>query len=173
MYGILPKETWHLLWLLIPILVWWVTRQLAKRQNLSILHNSILAVSYWEELLFRGIIFGLVLSVWSSLWPALIVSSLVFGVFHLRNLWWSSRKQVLINCLYAGLVFGPIVGLVRWWQGDIYLGIAIHAIHNFAFFGTPAKAQQPTDKFLVSKQHNMNWFERFFSGFWLMKVNKP
>lgn len=167
MFGLIPTHPWHLLFLLVPVGMWWVTLPNAKQHHVTILHNSSLAVSYWEELLFRGLIFGAAASIWHSLWPALIVSSLLFGLFHLRNLWWLSGRQVLVNCLYAGLVFGPIVCLIRWWTGDIYLGIAIHAIHNLIIIRIPTK-QRPTNKFLLSKEGNMNSFERLFSGFWLI-----
>lgn len=168
MFGLQPTHNYHLLFLLVPLIAWLTTRTIAKRQSITILHNSSLAVSYWEELIFRSLVYGLTLTVINNAVIAIVISAALFGVFHLRNLWWSSRKQVLVNCLYAGLLFGPVVGLLRWWTGDIYLGIAIHAFHNFMIISLPTKAPKPTNKFLLSKQNNMNWFEYLFSGFWLM-----
>lgn len=167
MFGLQPTHDYHLLFLLVPLIAWLLTRAAAQRQSITILHNSSLGVSYWEEVLFRSLIYGLTFVVVNNAIIAIIVSSALFGIFHLRNLWWSSRQQVIFNCLYAGLFFGPIVGLVRWWTGDVYLGIAIHAIHNFSVISIPAR-NKPTNKFLLSKQNNMNWFEFLFSGFWLM-----
>jgi membrane protease YdiL (CAAX protease family) len=154
------------LWLLVPLLAWFATRKRAQAHHLTIWHNSALAVSFWEELLFRGLIYGGVVSATHSALAAIIVSSLLFGLFHLRNLWWAPRKQVLINCLYTGLLIGPLLALVRWWTGDLYLCIALHAIHNFASLITSTH-RIPTDNFLLSRQDNMNWFERLFSGLWL------
>lgn len=167
MFGLYPAHVYSVLFLFVPLILWLVGLPRAKKRQLSIMHNSSFAVSFWEEILFRGIIFGLTLHVSDSLLAALIVSSLLFGLFHLRNLWWASPKQVLINCLYTGLILGPMLGLVRWWSGDIYLCIALHALHNFLSENFAANA--PTDRFLRSKQGSMNWFERFFSGFWLTK----
>jgi len=165
-FGLHPTHIWHLLALPIPILVWYVGLSVSRRRHITIFHNSSLAVSYWEEVLFRSIIWGVVVFLWHSQLLALITSSLLFGLFHLRNLWWASRKQVLLNCLYTGLVFAQLVGLVRWWSGDIYLGIAIHALHNFVSMYGAGANKTPTDAYLRSQRHKMNWFEKAFSGWW-------
>ncbi len=168
MLGLIPFQNWHLLWLLIPVAGWVLTRSFARKYHIVTWHNSTLAVSYWEELLFRGVIYGIVTALWRNALAAIIASSMLFGLFHLRNLWWASRRQVFINCLYTGLLFGPFIALARFWTGDIYLGIALHALHNFGFMVFSAR-KLPTDKMLLLKQSNMNWFERFFSGMWLQK----
>lgn len=164
-FGLVPAHLWHLLALLVPVLLWRLKLGEARKQHIVVYHNSSMQVSYWEETLFRGIVWGLLLLVWNDALFALIVSSLLFGLFHLRNLWWASCKQVVFMCLYTGLVFGPVVGLIRWWSGDVYLAIAIHALHNFVNMYI-TKSKVPTDDFLRSQMPQMNWFERFFSGQW-------
>ena len=168
MSGLLPTQPYHLLGLVVPLLCWLMTRSLAEKQHITIIHNSSLAVSYWEEILFRGVVYSGLLIIWHTTVLAVIASSLLFGIFHLRNLWWSSRKQVLAQCLYAGLFFGPIAGLLRWWSGGIYLGIALHALNNFTAIAFSPNTPKPTNDFLLSRAKNMNWFEYLFSGFWLM-----
>lgn len=170
MFGLQPASTYHLLYLLVPLLLWFTTRPAAKKHGITIFHTASLAVSYWEEVLFRGLIFGLMDYIWHNAAAAIIVSSVLFGVFHLRNLWWLEPKKVLVNCLYTGLFFGPLVALVRWWTGDIYLGVAIHAAHNF--LNEYMSSKTPTDQFLLSKQANMNRFQQFFSAFWLRRSKK-
>lgn len=165
--GLYPTHLWRLAALLVPILLWLALLQIARNRHVMIWHHSSLAVSYWEELLFRGLIWGLILIVWDSQLLALILSSVLFGLFHLRNLWWASHKRVLFICLYTGLLFAPIVGLVRWWSGDIYLCIAIHALHNFGNMYLSRSSSVPTDEYLRSRQHRMNWFERAFSVIWV------
>jgi membrane protease YdiL (CAAX protease family) len=166
MYGIVPTSIWHLLALVVPVVVWLVKRSEAKKRHITIFHNSSLAVSYWEELLFRGLLWGLVLTIWHDALAALVASSLLFGLFHLRNAWWSSRKQLLAQCLYTGLLFAPIVGGIRWWSGDIYFCIALHALHNHVSMYYTSKTTVPIDGYLRSRRHNMNWFERLFIGCW-------
>lgn len=165
-FGFYPTHLWHLLALLVPVLLWRTWLSASRKQSITTFHNSSLAVSYWEEVLFRGLVWGAVVVLWHSQLLALTISSLLFGLFHLRNLWWAPRRQVAWNCLYTGLVFAPLVGLVRWWSGDIYLGIAIHALHNSISMYGVATSKVPTDSYLSSQRHRMNWFERLFSGWW-------
>lgn len=163
MFGLLPASPFNVIWLLVPLALWSLTKSIAERNSARIWHNSAFTVSYWEEILFRGIIYGIALLFWDNGMFAIVVSSVLFGFFHLRNLWWSSPRKVVVNCLYNGLVFGPAIGIIRWLTGDIYLGIALHAVHNFISMLT-ARDKIPKDIFLLSKQKNMNWFEKIFSG---------
>lgn len=171
-FGLYPQETYHLLALAVPFILWWVKLRFAKEKHITIFHHSSLAVSFWEEILFRGVLWGAVLGLGYNNLTALIVTSLLFGIFHLRNLWWAPRRQVLMNCLYTGLVFAPLLGLVRWWAGDIYLVIALHALHNFIAMYGSRKIKVPTDSYLRSRRDKMNLFERFFSFFWVASLFK-
>lgn len=168
LFGFLAVQAYHYLALFVPVLAWWVTRPFARKRAITIIHTSSLAVSYWEEILFRGFIYGGCLLIWHNTVVAVVATSLIFGIFHLRNLWWSSRRQVLFSCLYAALWFGPVAGVLRWWSGDIYLGIALHAVNNFTSIALSANAPKPTDRFLLARQGSMNWFQWLFSGFWLI-----
>lgn len=130
------------------------------------MHNSSLAVSYWEELLFRGLAYGIIFAIWHNGLIAILGSSFLFSLLHLRNLWWSPPKRLLFQLAYTGLFFGPIAGTLRWWSGDIYLSIAFHAINNFVVLVTPGSAPIPGDEFLLAKVRNMKWWQRGIIGFW-------
>lgn len=86
------------------------------------------SAAFLEEFIYRSVIFGLVLSVWNNQWVALGVSSLLFGVWHLKNYYWSGGKSIINQFLYTALIYGPIFGLMRIYTGDIYLGILFHFI---------------------------------------------
>jgi membrane protease YdiL (CAAX protease family) len=171
-YGLYPSETYYLFALAVPFILWWAKLRFVKEKHITIFHHSSLAVSFWEEILFRGIFWGLVLSLSYDSLVALTTTSLLFGMFHLRNLWWAPSRQVFINCLYTGLVFAPLLGLVRWWSGDVYLCIALHALHNFITMYGSRNTKIPTDEYLQSQRHKMNSFERFFSLFWIASLLK-
>jgi len=164
--GLVPSTPYHLLALLVPIVGWLLTRAYAKRNHITVMHNSSLAVSYWEELLFRGIAYGLLFAVWRNGLIAILGSSLLFSLLHLRNLWWSSPKRLLFQLAYTGLFFGPIAAMLRWWSGDIYFSIAFHAINNFTVLVTPGSAPIPDDEFLLSRVRKMKWWQRGIIGFW-------
>jgi len=167
-FGLIPQSLWHLLAIIPPIVFWWLVRPWARKRHTVRWLNASLGVSLWEEVLFRGIIYGANLTLTHNTVVAIISSSLLFGLFHLRNLWWADRRRVTVNCLYTGLVAGPIFALVRLWSGDIYLCILVHFLHNLIHMKFAHNT--PTDEFLASKRSNQNWFERFFAGDWLKET---
>ena len=63
--------------------------------------------------------------------------------------------------LYAGLIVGPLLGLLRWWSGDIYLGILVHFLNNYV--SMRRRKTWATDQYLESKLAERNWFEKLFS----------
>jgi len=83
--------------------------------------------AFMEELLFRGVIFGLAKAAWGSNLIGLFISSVAFGLWHLKNYAWQPDKKWLIkHVLYTGLLYGPLFALLRIWTGDIYLAALWH-----------------------------------------------
>lgn len=91
---------------------------------------STLFSSFYEEVIFRGfILFGLLLFLTPLV--SVPISSILFGLWHLKNYKWQTRKGTLHQVLYAGLVFGPLACLLVLFTGTIWLGVIVHYIHNF------------------------------------------
>lgn len=90
---------------------------------------SILFVPIYEEVLFRGfMLIGLL-----SLYPvteAIVLTSLLFGLWHLKNIFWESRKGLIGQIAYATLIFGPIAALITVWSGTIWLAVILHYLNN-------------------------------------------
>jgi membrane protease YdiL (CAAX protease family) len=85
--------------------------------------------SIYEEIIFRGIIlFGLLLIV--SPVVSVAISSLLFGLWHLKNYKWQTKKQTLIQVLYTGIIFGPIASIITLYTGTIWMAVIFHYIHN-------------------------------------------
>lgn len=83
--------------------------------------------SFMEEILFRGVIFGLAKTYWNSNLTALIVSSVAFGIWHLKNYGWhKDKKATIIQFFHTGLIYGPLFAGLRILTGDIYLAILFH-----------------------------------------------
>lgn len=77
-----------------------------------------------EELLFRGIVLrGLMLRL--GFWPAAVVSSLCFGLFHAQSV---GRDAVVI--IVATGVFGLGLCLLTRRTGRLGPGIGVHAVRN-------------------------------------------
>ena len=122
-------------------------------------YRASLRAAFLEELLFRGIVFGALRLLGQGQLKALIISSLLFGIFHLRNLWWAGWRRSWRTTRYAGLIAGPIFGIVRILSGDIYLGILVHFLHNLAVLlplpGTGRfMAPTPTDQEMKEAQES-------------------
>lgn len=76
----------------------------------------------FEEILFRGIILrGLLKNI--KPWPAILVSSLLFAIFHL-NIWQG----------ISSFLFGIFMGWVLYRTGSLYLVIFSHFVINFMAF---------------------------------------
>ncbi len=154
-FGLLPSQLWHLIFPIIALVLYFLGLQAAQKRKITRFYNSAIAVSFWEEILFRGLILGVILNVAHSGWWAIIISSILFGLFHLRNYWWANKKQLVRMCLYSGLIVGPVMAYVRFATGDIYLCILLHFLNNFlvAFPPTFVKgfiSEVPEDSYLDS-----------------------
>jgi membrane protease YdiL (CAAX protease family) len=72
-----------------------------------------------EELIFRGILWEVVAAEWNPR-VALVVTALLFGVFHLYG-----YPPGIIGVVFATL-YGVALGLLRWRTGGLGLTIACH-----------------------------------------------
>jgi uncharacterized protein len=108
--------------------------------------SSGLVVGLLEEILFRGVLFGLLLRS-LRLGPALVWSSVIYAALHFLGRpadpeemrWWSGWGTVggMISGLFmdariipAGLtltMLGMLLGVCYWRTGDLFLSVGIHA----------------------------------------------
>lgn len=84
---------------------------------------------FFEELIFRGVLFRITQEVFGS-WAAILVSSLAFGLIHLNNEG-ATLKGVLFIAIETGLVFAACYMLT----GRLWLGVGLHAAWNFTQSG--------------------------------------
>jgi uncharacterized protein len=79
-----------------------------------------------EEMFFRGYFFSALRS-WKGLWPAAILTGLVFGAIH--------AGSAPVPFLVPLAVFGFVLCLLYWRTGSLYPCIALHALNNGLAFG--------------------------------------
>ncbi len=84
-----------------------------------------LAVAVGEEILFRGILFRWIDERW-GLFPALVVSAIVFGAVHITESGASVWSSIAI-AIEAGL----LLGAAYKWSGTLWLPIGIHWAWNY------------------------------------------
>jgi membrane protease YdiL (CAAX protease family) len=148
--GFQPAHQYSLLFPLAALGIWLLFLPVAYLRRIKTFYNASVKAAIFEEVLFRGLVYGGVLFYTHNAVYAVIFSSLTFGLFHMRNLWWASWRRSWSMTVYAGLTAGPIFALIRFLTGDIYLGILVHFLHNFVVIMTPGllgkgTARTPTD----------------------------
>jgi hypothetical protein len=79
-----------------------------------------------EEVLFRGYMFT-ALRNWRGLWPAALISGVVFGAIHVGS--------TPVGLLVPLAVFGVGLALLYAWTRSLHPPIALHAINNSIAFG--------------------------------------
>jgi membrane protease YdiL (CAAX protease family) len=90
----------------------------------------ILFVPITEEILFRGIILGALEIAYGPL-RAIVLSSLFFGLWHLKNTFWMTDYRLIHQMLYTTLIFGPVTAVLALRTRTIWLGVILHYLNNF------------------------------------------
>ena len=83
----------------------------------------------YEEIIFRGLIFVGLMSLY-SLVVSIIISSILFGLWHLKNIFWLPKKELIYQMLYTGIIFGPIMVCVTIYTDSIWLAVILHYLNN-------------------------------------------
>lgn len=82
-----------------------------------------------EEFLFRGFFFG-ALRNWKGIWPAAIITGVVFGGIHAGG--------TNVEYLPPLMMLGFLLCVLRWKTGSLLPCIALHAFNNAIAFGVNA-----------------------------------
>ena len=93
------------------------------------LNSFLLLAPIYEEIIFRGIIFGGLMSLYSPV-LSLIISSFLFGLWHLKNIFILPKRLLMFQMAYTGIILGPVVGFITLETGTIWIGVIIHFLNN-------------------------------------------
>jgi hypothetical protein len=93
----------------------------------------ILFVPITEEILFRGFILGALEIAYGPV-RAVVISSLFFGLWHLKNIFWLTDYQLIHQMLYTGLVFGPVIAMLALKTRTIWPGVILHYLNNILVY---------------------------------------
>ncbi len=89
----------------------------------------ILFVPIAEEILFRGLILGAFELAYGPA-RAVVLSSVFFGLWHLKNVFWLSEYQLIHQMLYTTLIFGPVTAVLALKTRTIWPGAILHYLNN-------------------------------------------
>lgn len=91
--------------------------------------------TFYEELLFRGFILGHVARRWRP-WSAIVVSSILFGLWHLKNAAFGLPVQELwMQVAWSGLILGPIFAALTLKMRSLWLAMMLHFAWNLIAVG--------------------------------------
>jgi membrane protease YdiL (CAAX protease family) len=103
-----------------------------------------------EELMFRGILLQAFRHL-MAIWPAILVTSLLFGGIHSLNVFTTGHLLTSVNQTGAALLSGLLFIAIRLRTGSLWPAIIVHGLWDFGVFtmgaagGTPAgPATAPT-----------------------------
>ena len=93
--------------------------------------NPIISAPIAEEVLFRGLVFRILLER-LALWSALVASALLFALVHLPYWWLSSSASPAGLVLQLGSIFayGIFFALLYQWSGSLYAPLTCHVLNN-------------------------------------------
>ncbi len=97
-------------------------REAGVLDRLLLATTAVVTAPVAEELLFRGVLFTVLRSS-LGVWPAAILSALIFGALHADAAW--------LPLVWLGFV----LALVHQKTGTLFAPIAVHAAHNAAMLG--------------------------------------
>lgn len=86
--------------------------------------------AFGEELLFRGVIFVILLSL--PRWQAIVLSGLLFGAMHLIHGFMDGNWQHAMWWAAATCLSGMMFAAVRYSTGGLWLTIALHMLLNLS-----------------------------------------
>jgi CAAX protease family protein len=93
--------------------------------------NAILSAPIAEEVLFRGLVFRVLLER-LAVWSAVVVSALLFALIHLPYWWLSGAAAPAGLGLRLGSIFayGVFFALLYRWSGSLYAPVICHVLNN-------------------------------------------
>lgn len=137
-FGILPTQLQIAIILLLFVAMalyrYRIRSSLTREQDQYSVHFTHMFAPIYEEIIFRGLILQGLLTLYSAT-EAIIISSIIFGLWHLKNIFVSPKKKVLYQVLYAGVVFSPVVSWLMIVTHTIWIGVIIHYFNNFWVYG--------------------------------------
>lgn len=86
----------------------------------------------YEEVIFRGIFLAEFISMYGVV-NAVILTSILFGIWHIRSILFMPKKKVVMQMLYTGLILGPIFGIVTIVTGSIWIAVILHFLNNLFY----------------------------------------
>ena len=113
-----------------------------------------LANAFGEEMLFRGVVFALLLRL--NPWKATIINGLLFGSMHFIHLFMGGEASALAWQVAATSIAGMMFTAVRYGTGSLWLTILLHMLLNLSMMYSNIEAAAGAGTlFLIQRAANV------------------
>ena len=108
------------------------TSEVVNYDDIAVMLITSFLVAIYEEVIFRGIGLGSFLSSGISPLKAILLSSIIFSLFHVGNI--TDIRFNIIYLLLNTFIMGFILGYIYYKTKNILLVIVIHFLWDFTVF---------------------------------------
>lgn len=92
-------------------------------------NTFLLFAPIYEEILFRGVVLAGLIIIYGQTY-AIIISSVLFGLWHIRSIFFMSYKRTFLQVVYTGMILGPIFATVTILTGSVWIAVMLHYLNN-------------------------------------------
>jgi membrane protease YdiL (CAAX protease family) len=109
--------------------------------------------AFGEELLFRGVIFALLLSL--PMWRAIVLNGLLFGAMHLIHGFMDTDWKTACWKMLVTSVCGMMFTAVRYRSGSLWLCVILHMTLNLCMIYSDVQSAAESTVFMVERAANV------------------
>jgi membrane protease YdiL (CAAX protease family) len=109
--------------------------------------------AFGEELLFRGVIFALLLSL--PVWRAIVLNGLLFGAMHLIHGFMDTDWKTAVWRMTVTGVCGMMFTAVRYRTGSLWLCVILHMTLNLCMMYSNVQSASESTVFMVERAANL------------------
>ena len=122
---------------------WWASEGFASQSNSTTFVLGLVVLiflqTFWEELIFRGILLNHYLKNDKGLIRSLLYSSFLFAITHFINLFSNPSIQSVINQVLFSIIMGLFMGSLYLLSRNIYLTGLAHTLVNYPSYANKFK----------------------------------
>ncbi|ALK99193.1 hypothetical protein AB595_20010 [Massilia sp. WF1] len=109
--------------------------------------------AFGEELLFRGVIFALLLSL--PAWRGIVLNGLLFGAMHLIHGFMDTDWKTACSKMLVTSIAGMMFTAVRYRSGSLWLCVILHMALNLCMIYSKVQDAAESTVFLVERAANL------------------